>query len=324
MVCALTMTLAGNGALAADLSGKKVVVVSTVAKEKSAETNYDMVIDGINQVFKSSGTTPVYQWADMTSLTTDEEFVKAGEAAIAKARAEKPDLIIALGDNALKFVGARIDDIPVVFGYVFGAPSSLGMPKDNVTGIIRSSYAADIWRLGNKLFGAKTVGLLSKDSLPMQGVKTVLSGRAAFIEKEVGVLYKDMFLCGTFEEWQKAVVEFPYDLIYLADTSRIVKDGKEMTRQELVVWTLENAKKPTFGATETDVESGALLAIVTSESAMGAMAAETAIEILNGTPPSQVYKQSKIGKLVINAKTAQKYKVEIPYDILSTAEKIFE
>ena len=113
-------------------------------------------------------------------------------------------------------------------------------------------------------------------------------------------------------------------MIYLADTSRIVKDGKEMTRQELVGWTVENAKKPVFAATESDVEAGALLAIVTSEPAMGAMTAETAIEILNGAAPAQVYKQSKKGKLVINAKTAQKYKVDIPYDILSTAEKIYE
>ena len=324
MVCVLTMILFGNGAMAADLSGKKVVVVSGVAKERYEATNYHLFYNGINEAFKASGIKPVYQWAEMTYMTTDEAKTKAGDVAIANARAEKPDVIIVLDDDALKFVAARIDDIPIVFAYVFGAPSDLGMPKDNVTGIIRASYAADIWRLGNKLFGAKTVGLISKNSGPMQGVKNVLTGRAPFIEKEVGVLYKDMFLCETFQEWQKAVTEFPYDLIYLADTSRIVKDGKEMTRQELVVWTVENAKKPVFGATEAEVESGALLAIVTSEPAMGAMAAETAMEILNGAAPAQVYKQSKKGKLVINAKTAQKYKVEIPYDILSTAEKIYE
>jgi len=324
MTCLLTMALAGNGAFAADLSGKKVVIVSGVAKERYEATGYHLIYKGIDEVFKVSGIKPVYQWAEMTYMTTDEDKTKAGDVAIANARAEKPDVIITLDDDALKFVAARIEDIPIVFGYVFGSPSALGMPMDNVTGIIRASYAADIWRLGNKLFGAKTVGLISKNSGPMQGVKTTLAGRAAFIEKEIGVLCKDTILCETFEEWQQAVNTFPYDMIYLADTSRIVKDGKEMTRQELVGWTVENAKKPVFAATESDVEAGALLAIVTSESAMGAMTAETAMEILNGAEPAQVYKQSKKGKLVINAKTAQKYKVNIPYDILSTAEKIFE
>jgi ABC-type uncharacterized transport system substrate-binding protein len=110
----------------------------------------------------------------------------------------------------------------------------------------------------------------------------------------------------------------------MADTSRIVKDGKELPRQELVRWTVENAKVPVIAAADSDVEAGGLLSIVTSEKAMGALTAETSLEILNGVTPSQVYKQSKKGKLLINAKTAQKYKVNIPYDILSTAEKIYE
>jgi hypothetical protein len=57
----------------------------------------------------------------MTYLTTDEEFAKASETAIAKARAEKPDLIIVLDDDVLKHVGAKIDDIPIVFGLCVSA-----------------------------------------------------------------------------------------------------------------------------------------------------------------------------------------------------------
>ncbi len=324
MVCILATALIASGAMAADLSGKKVVVVGSVHEAKAAETGYLLVRDGINEGFKASGITPIYQWAEMTYLTTDEEKTKAGDAAIAKARAEKPDLIIILGDDALKFVGARIDDIPIVFAYIWGAPNASGMPKNNVTGIIRASYAADIWRMANKLFGAKTVGMISKGSASMEGVKKVLEGRAPFLEKESGVLFKGMVLCETFPEWENAVTTFQYDFIYLADTSRIVKDGKELPRQELVRWTVDNAKVPVIAAADSDVEAGGLFSIVTSERAMGGLTAETAVEILNGAAPSQVYKQSKKGKLLVNAKTAQKYKVSIPYEILSTAEKIYE
>ncbi|MBI5897477.1 MAG: hypothetical protein HZB24_16200, partial [Desulfobacterales bacterium] len=319
-----TMALVGNGAFAADLSGKKVVVVSSVHENKAAETGYFLVRDGINAAFKPVGINPIYQWADMTYLTTDEAKAKAGEAAIAKARTEKPDLIIVVGDDALKFVGAPIDDLPIVFAYIWGAPSALGMPRENVTGIVRASYAGDIWRLANKLLGVKTVGMISKGSAAMEGIKRILEGRAPFLEKESGVLYKDMILCDTFQDWEKAVNTFSYDFIYLADTSRITKNGKELPRQEVVRWTVDNAKVPVIAAADSDVEAGALFSIVTSEHANGQMAAETALEILNGAPPSQVYKQSKKGKMLINAKTAQKYKVEIPYDILSTAEKIYE
>jgi len=324
MIIIFAMVFLFGQAMAADLSGKKVVVVSSTHEAKAAETGYLMVRDGINEAFKPAGIIPIYQWADMTYLASDEEKAKAGDAAIAKARAEKPELVITLGDEALKFIGARIDDIPVVFAYIWGAPNGLGMPKDNITGIIRTSYAADIWRLANKMLGVKTVGLISKKNISMEGIKGILEARAPFLEKESGVLFKDMILCESFEDWKTAVTTFSHDFIYLADTSLIVKGGKEMPRQEVVRWTVDNAKVPVIAAADADVEAGALFSIVTSEHANGKMAAESALEILNGAAPSQVYKQSKKGKLLINAKTAQKYKVEIPYEILSTAEKIYE
>jgi ABC-type uncharacterized transport system substrate-binding protein len=317
--------LVAGSAAAADLSGKKVVVVSGCAKAINQDVLFHLIHAGIDEGFKPVGITPVYQWAEMTYLHDDAAKTKAGDEAIAKARAEKPDLIVTVDDDALKYVGARIDDIPVVFAWIFGAPSQLGMPKDNVTGIIRASYAVDNWRLAKKLFPeVKTVGLLSKYSLPMEGVKKVLEGRAPFLEKDSGVLYKETFMCETFEDWEKAVKAFPYDFIYLADTSRVTKDGKEMDRREVAKWTVDNAKVPVIAAVESDVEGGGLLAVVTSEHTTGKMAAETAIDILNGAAPSQVYKQSKKGKLVINVKTAQKYKLNIPYEILSTAERLIE
>lgn len=95
-------------------------------------------------------------------------------------------------------------------------------------------------------------------------------------------------------------------------------------REELTRWTVDNAKVPVIAAAEADVEGGALLAVVTSEKTIGKMAAETALEILNGASPGQEYKQSKKGKLVINAKTAQKYKLDIPYEILSSADRVIE
>ena len=88
---------------------------------------------------------------------------------------------------------------------------------------------------------------------------------------------------------------------------------------------MDNAKVPVIAATEIDVKGGALFAIVTSEHAIGITAAELSIKILNGTAPKDIpYTPSTKGKLAFNAKTAQKYNVDIPYDILSTAEAIYE
>lgn len=317
--------LSAGPAMAADLSGKKVVVVSGVAKARNEATGYNLYQDGIKEILDAAGIPMILQWAEMTYATNEEEKIKAGDLAIANAKAAKPDVIIVLDDDALKYIGARIDDIPIVFAFVFGDPKGLGMPKNNVTGIIRKSYAVDNWFLAKKLFpDIKTVGLLSKYSLPMEGVKQFLTAKAPYIEKGCGVLYKDTFMCETFDDWEKAVKAFPYDLIYLADTSRLSRDGKELPRREACQWTVDNAKVPVIAAVESDVEGGGLFSIVTSERNIGQMAAQTAIDIISGAAPSQEYKQGEKGKLVINIKTAQKYKLDIPYEILSTAERVIE
>jgi ABC-type uncharacterized transport system substrate-binding protein len=117
---------------------------------------------------------------------------------------------------------------------------------------------------------------------------------------------------------------FPEDFIYLADTSRMVKNGKSLSREELSAWIVENSKVPVIAAAEVDVKGGALFSIVSSEQGMGQTAAELALRILNGESPPQVYTISKKGKLLFNLKTANKYKIEIPYELLASADKIYE
>lgn len=312
-------------ATADDLSSKKVVVISGVSEASAEGIGYNLVYDGINEGFKAAGVKPVYQWVEMDSLPNDEAKEAAGKEAIAKARAENPDLIITLNDDALKFIGSRIDDIPVVFAWIFGSPSKLGMPKDNVTGVLRTSYAADIWTLAKKLLPkADTVALISKKSASMGGIRKILFGRAPLLKKASGVEFKEMYLVDTFDEWKKTVDEFPEDFIYLADTSRIKKGDKTLSRTETTAWTVDNAKVPVIAAAQGDVKAGALFSIVTSEHGIGLTASEVALRVLNGEPPPQVYKQSKKGKLLFNLKTANKYKIEIPFDLLSSADKVYE
>lgn len=325
MFSIMMLALLSINALAADIAGKKVLVISGVSEASAPNViGYQAVYDGINEVLNAAGISPEYQWVELDSLPSDEAKTVEGDAAIAKARKLKPDLIITLNDDALKFIGARIDDIPVVFCWIFGSPKDLGMPKDNVTGVIRTSYAADIWKLANELMGVKTVGMISKYSATVAGVKKYLTVKADLLEKYSGVRFKDMVLCNSFDEWKNTVSSFSYDLLYLADTSRITKDGKEMSRQETTAWTVANTKVPVIAASEKDVEAGALFSIVTSETRIGKIAAETGLGILKSGEVSQVYQESKKGKLVFNAKTAKKYNLEIPYNVLSSAEKIYE
>jgi ABC-type uncharacterized transport system substrate-binding protein len=308
------------------VAAKKVIVISGISETnaRSVET-YLLVHEGIREGLMMQGIKPEFQYVELEAMATDALKTAAGVTAIATAKASHPDLIITLDDDCLRFIGSRIDDLPVVFAFVWGQPETLGLPKPNVTGIIRRSYAADTWAMARQLTGATTVALISKKNVPMEGVKLYLTAGADHLEKVSGVRFKDMFLVDTFSEWEQHVKNFQAGFIYLGDTSRIKKDGHEMKPEELIQWTVANATVPVVGADVKTTEAGALFSIVTSEKAIGLSAAETALKILGGTEPSSIpYVSSSTGKLVVNAKTAQKYKIDIPYEVLYTAEKIYE
>jgi hypothetical protein len=91
-----------------------------------------------------------------------------------------------------------------------------------------------------------------------------LAANAEGLKKLGGVRYQEMYLLTTFEEWRNQIADFPSDLIYLADTSRIEKDGRQMSREEIAEWTVANAKVPVVAAAEADVAAGALYAIILS------------------------------------------------------------
>ncbi|MCJ8502719.1 ABC transporter substrate-binding protein [Desulfatitalea alkaliphila] len=321
LICLIVISLTAGQALAA----AKVAVISGVSKASAPGIGYDLVYEGINKVFQSAGIVPDYHWVELDSLETPEAKTAAGAAALEKVRANNPDLIITLNDDCIRHIGLQVDDIPVVFAWVFGTPDTLGLPKANVTGVLRRSYAVDIWVMAKSLLNVETVALISKQSNSMAGVKRYLVAGADKLAEATGVRFMDMFLVDTFEEWSGVVNNFPADFIYLADTSRIAKGDKVFSRSEMTRWTVDNAKVPVIAASEGDVEAGALFSIVTSEVGIGENAAEVALKILDGTAPADIpYVSSARGKLVINAATAEKMGVTIPYDILSTAEAIYE
>lgn len=321
MLCVLMSFCVAGPALAA----KTVVVMAGVTEAASVSTRTNMVYDGIKETLKPAGIVPAVIWTELDALATPELKVAAVDAALAKARAMKPDLIIATNDNLVGILTQKVTDIPVVFCWIFAPPQYLGLPKDNFTGITRMSYAVDNWIMAKQLFGAKIVGLLSRDNPSMQGVKGYLTAGADKLEAASGVRYKDMFLVKTMDEWKKAVESFPYDFIYLADTSEIQDGDKVLSRDEVTTWTVAHSKVPVIAATESDVAAGALFSVVTSERTIGIKAGESALKVLSGTAPSQVpYVTSSKGRLLINMKTAQQYKIDIPYDLLASADKVYE
>lgn len=318
---ALALLAAGSA-----MAGKNVLVVTGISKAGAESSDsYPSVYKGIEELLSTGNISPAYRFVELHELPDDAAKAAKGREVVAEIHQSKPDLVIAVGDAAVKYIGLHVQDIPVVFSFMFGEPKVYGLPKPNITGVARGSYAADIWAMANKLLGSKTVTMFSKKVMAMVNISEKLTRYSAVLEKKSGVKYVRGCLYNTFEEWKQGVENCPADLIYLAYTDRILKDGKEMPYQELDRWTVENAKVPVIAASERDVAAGALYAIVLSEKEMGRESAQMALEVLNGTPIADIpIATSTKGKLVINVKTAQKMGVTIPYEMLSTAEKIYE
>lgn len=321
-ICVLMALLLAGPAVAA----KKVIVISGVSEQSAkAVGNYLEVNDGIKEVLAGGNIVPEFWYEEIEKLADENAKAAKGKEVADKIKAAKPDLVITVNDNTLKHVGLNIEEIPVVFTFLWGSPQSVGLPKANITGVARRSYAVDVFKMAKQLTGGQTVALLSKNSLSMAGVKQMFTAKAADMEKASGVKYMDMFLCDTFEEWSQQVQNFKYDFIYLADSSRIMKGDKELTREETVQWTVANAKVPVVAGSSIDVKNGALFAIDSSSKEWGRQSGTMALKILNGTPIAQLpMEQMQKGSLFVNAKTAQKMKINIPYEILSSAEKVFE
>jgi len=284
-----------------------------------------LIRDAIIQVMGEANIELNIQYADISESYDDALNVKRGLETISVVRQYQPDVLITQYSTALQYVGIKIDDIPVVFVWILVDPKTYGLPKPNITGVLRRSYAADTWALTRELLGIKRIALLGKGTPSMEVRRNAMIDSRAALEKKSGVQFVDMYLVNTIDEWKKSVSNWKEDVIHLADTSRILDGERMMSSTEVTKWTLENTKVPVVASIESDVKDGALLSIISSEQHGGILAASMALEILNGKPVSSIPMQDENkGKLVINVKTAQKLGIEIPYEILESAGKIYE
>ena len=136
---------------------------------------------------------------------------------------------------------------------------------------------------------------------------------------------KEMYLCDTLDEWKTHVNNWTEDFIYLADVSRLKEGDREVSGTEVVQWTVANAKVPVVAASEEAARDGALFAIVTSEELWGKQVGNMVVKILKGTPVAEIPMETVMnGKLLINGKTAVSKNIDIPYEIISSADHVFE
>lgn len=243
---------------------------------------------------------------------------------IASLDEKKYDFIYTFGTTVSKKTAEKVKNTPILFGIVT-TPVESGLIKswensgNNVTGVSPAIAITDqldfILTLGKfskigMIFNPKEINSQNadKDFAKFLGAKGIsYSGYPVESENDIKPAIA------------KVLAE-KVGLVYLPSDSFIT------TQADKISAGLSENRIPSYGATEDIIKKGAMIGIVSSYYTVGKELSLKAAEILKGKKPSQIPSNIlpvKLQTVLVNAKTVEKVKVEIPYSILSGA-KILE
>ncbi len=177
-------------------------------------------------------------------------------------------------------------DTPVVFIAVSapiaaGVISDFSAPDKNATGTSNAIPVSDIFALSDSLTpGCETYGFIYCTS-EVNSVNTV--GSAKEYCDANGIAYVEATVTNSSEVQQAA-----QSLVGAVDAIFIPDDSVVQASMTLVTEVARDAQIPVYGSSATMVDSGAFATIAISDTAIGGMSADMAIQILQGTPITEV------------------------------------
>lgn len=294
-------------------------------------------VQGINSALtkrlEEVGLDYVFYYMDTKRRPTISWKEKAGELARKKIDAYKPDVVIAVDDNAKNYgisnyIGKEAPYL--VFCGINDNADAHHYPPKNMTGIFERAYIHQTLDLLKSLYPQiEKVVFLSDNSVT---AKPVLE--RAINYKSEGSLPVELIGFSTpttFAEWQDIVKTFDESkdvdafLIPLYHTVEQSESGAIMPSSEIMKWTKNNTLKPIVGLWPFSTRDGALAAVAVDPLEHGWTAADMAIKIINGTPISTLLPIiNKSGSVHFNVSTAESLGLEISYDLLESFDVIIE
>jgi ABC-type uncharacterized transport system substrate-binding protein len=304
------VALAAPAARAADLAGKKVLVVN------SYHENYpwsDGEERGARVGFQGTGVEVKFHRMD-TKRHQDEPFRKAaGEKVKAEIESWKPDLVILFDDPAVKYVlQASYKDakLPFVFAGVNWDASKYGLPYKNATGMVEVAPVKALLASLRPYAKGDRVGYMTVDSETER-----IEGPA--YEKEIGRPFTVARYAKSFAEWKEAFAKMQgeVDVVLFGNIAGLA----DWNDAEAKAWVLENTKVPS-GCAYDFMMPYAMLGFTKIEDEQGIWASATALRILKGEAPSATpVTPNKDSKIFMNPKLAGKAGVIFKPEVVRSA-----
>ncbi len=313
-VCITCVICIASVAAAGKYTGKKILYIDSYHEGYAWS---DGIAAGIKDVLKGTGIELKIFRMD-TKRNASNEYREA-TALKAKALIEefKPDVVIAADDNASLYIVSRFYKdaaIPFVFCGVNWDVTNYGYPYKNATGMVEvNGIKQMIEKLRPFAKGAR-IGYLSANEFTDQ--------KEADIYKKVFKINMTNYITKDMAEWKDKFnkLQTEVDMVIIGNNAGI----KGWNEEDAKAFVLANTKVPT-GALYDWCTPYALLGAVNVPEEQGQWSAQTALKILDGTPPSSIkIASNKRINLILNKKIAKTLGVAFPPDYVKSAFRVIE
>ena len=301
-------------ALAIVLSSLMVMGVTACSGSSSSESGEDKTVIGIVQMADNGAFTDMREGfiAQMKAQGFDDtntEFVyknAQGDASnlntiCQQMVSDNVDLVAAIATPSAQAMVNMKSDIPVVFISVSspvaaGILSTLEKPDMNATGTSNPIPVDAILELALDVTPeAKTFGLLYTSG-EVNAVNTAKKAKEYMDAKGIG--YTEVVVTNSSEVQQAAQL-----LCAEADALFIPNDSVIQSAMPIVGAVAKEAKVPVYGSSAVMVQESAFATIAISDTEIGAISADMAVEILNGKTPAEVPAVEVPGTVTVINKT---------------------
>jgi ABC-type uncharacterized transport system substrate-binding protein len=229
------------------------------------------------------------------SNSAPQQMQAKADRIMADIQERKPDLVLTTDDDALRWVGLALDDVPVVFNGVNGDPrrylssakiDSIETPGHNLTGVYQTTYYRQSLLLIKKLVpSARTFATITDKTTTGT---TLLKSLEAVDASSLPLQWKDRFVSDQFSQWQEKIKAWQnlVDVVFML-SSNAVNDqhGNRMTMKQVIEWIATHSTLPDTACWTEQVKDGILVSATDDGAQQGRFSAELVLKILQGAAP---------------------------------------
>ncbi len=273
------------------------------------------------------------------TFTRPGQIAARGKEALAEIRTFAPDLVITVDDNAAGTVMLPLidTDIPVVFTGINNLPEAYNRqrkfmrnrisPGHNVTGVYEKLYIGKSVQLMEDIVpDLRKIIFIIDDSPTGNAIRLQMERELAADESDVLYSIRQISSFADYKELIRRIDADPEIGAYYPVAVRLSReDGTTITGRDIMLWTLEHARKPAIAVTYFACKFGMFGGVSVDFTAMGRQAGHKGSLILKGSRAGDIsIDDAAEYALIFNIARARQLGITIAPELLASADDVYE